>query len=59
MTIRTASAVDAAAIAAIYDPIVRDTTISFETDMPGEAGMRARWRQGGSGRALPLRLPGG
>lgn len=42
MNIRTASPADAAAVAAIYDPIVRDTTISFETEVPGEAEMRAR-----------------
>lgn len=42
MNIRTATPADAAAVAAIYDPIVRDTTISFETEVPGEAEMRAR-----------------
>lgn len=40
--IRTALPDDAAAVAAIYDPIVRDTTISFETEVPGEAEMRSR-----------------
>lgn len=42
MNIRIATPDDAAAVAAIYDPIVRDTTISFETEVPGEAEMRAR-----------------
>lgn len=42
MNIRTATPADAAAVAAIYDPIVRDTTISFETDPPGETEMQAR-----------------
>lgn len=42
MNIRTATPADAAAVAAIYDPIVRDTTISFETEVPGEAEMRSR-----------------
>jgi L-amino acid N-acyltransferase YncA len=42
LNIRTATPADAAAVAAIYDPIVRDTTISFETDVPGQAEMRAR-----------------
>lgn len=42
MNIRTATPADAAAVSAIYDPIVRDTTISFETDPPGETEMQAR-----------------
>lgn len=42
MNIRTATPGDAAAVAAIYDPVVRDSTISFETDPPGEAEMRSR-----------------
>lgn len=42
MNIRTATPADAAAVAAIYDPVVRDTTISFETEPPGEAEMRSR-----------------
>ncbi len=42
MNIRTATPADAAAIAAIYDPIVKGTTISFEAEPPGEAEMRAR-----------------
>jgi len=42
LKIRTATADDAAAVAAIYDPIVQHTAISFETEPPGEAGMRER-----------------
>jgi L-amino acid N-acyltransferase YncA len=40
--IRTATLEDAAAIAAIYAPIVRDTTISFELQPPTTDEMRAR-----------------
>jgi len=40
--IRVARADDGAGVAAIYDPIVRDTAISFEIDPPGEAEMRRR-----------------
>jgi phosphinothricin acetyltransferase len=40
--IRTATADDAAAIAAIYAPIVRDTTISFELQPFTAQQMRAR-----------------
>ena len=42
MNIRTATPDDAAAIAAIYAPIVRHTAISFETEPPSEAEMRER-----------------
>jgi phosphinothricin acetyltransferase len=42
MRIRPATPDDAAAIQAIYAPIVRDTAISFETDVPGVDEMRAR-----------------
>lgn len=42
MIIRTATPADAEAIAAIYAPIVRDTTISFELEVPDAAEMRAR-----------------
>lgn len=42
MNIRTATTADAASVAAIYDPVVRDTTISFETEPPGEAEMQTR-----------------
>jgi L-amino acid N-acyltransferase YncA len=40
--IRAATADDAEAIAAIYAPVVRDTTISFEWEPPSTAQMRAR-----------------
>jgi phosphinothricin acetyltransferase len=42
MTIRVATSDDAAAIAAIYAPIVRDTFISFEAEPPSAAEMRER-----------------
>ncbi|KQY80890.1 arsinothricin resistance N-acetyltransferase ArsN1 family B [Pelomonas sp. Root1444] len=42
MKIRTATPDDAAAVAAIYGPIVQHTTISFEVDPPDAAEMRAR-----------------
>lgn len=42
MKIRTATLDDAAAVAAIYAPMVQHTTISFETEPPDEAEMRAR-----------------
>jgi phosphinothricin acetyltransferase len=42
MTIRAATPDDAEAIAAIYGPIVRDTTISFEWEPPTVEEMRAR-----------------
>jgi L-amino acid N-acyltransferase YncA len=40
--LRLARGEDAAAVAAIYAPIVRDTPISFETEPPGAAVMRQR-----------------
>jgi L-amino acid N-acyltransferase YncA len=40
--IRTATTDDAAAVAAIYAPIVRDTTISFELQPPTVDEMRTR-----------------
>lgn len=40
--VRLARPEDAAAIAAIYDPIVRDTPISFEETPPAAADMRRR-----------------
>jgi len=40
--IRLATPEDAAAIAAIYAPYVRDTTISFEAEPPDADAMRAR-----------------
>lgn len=42
MTIRTARPDDAAAIAAIYAPVVQDTPISFELEPPSADEMRAR-----------------
>ena len=42
MTIRIAAPSDAHAIAAIYAPIVRDTTISFELEPPSTEDMRGR-----------------
>ncbi|MGI9426238.1 MAG: arsinothricin resistance N-acetyltransferase ArsN1 family B, partial [Hyphomicrobiaceae bacterium] len=42
MMIRPARAIDAEAIAAIYDPIVRDTYISFEGTPPTADEMRSR-----------------
>jgi L-amino acid N-acyltransferase YncA len=42
MTIRSAAEDDAAAIAAIFEPIVRETIISFEWEPPGAEEMRAR-----------------
>ncbi len=42
MTLRAATPADAAPIAAIYAPIVRDTFISFETTPPSAADMGAR-----------------
>lgn len=40
--IRSALAGDAAACAAIYTPFVRDTWVSFETEVPDEAEMASR-----------------
>ena len=48
MTIRLATAADAAAIAAIYAPYVTDTPVSFEAEAPDEAEMRRRIGEGGS-----------
>jgi len=42
MRIRTATPDDAAAVQAIYAPIVRDTAISFETEPPTVDEMRRR-----------------
>jgi phosphinothricin acetyltransferase len=41
-SVRIATASDAAAIAAIYRPIVESTVVSFEVDPPGEPDMRKR-----------------
>jgi phosphinothricin acetyltransferase len=42
LKIRTATPDDAAAVAAIYAPVVQHTAISFETDPPDAAEMRSR-----------------
>ena len=42
MRIRRATADDAAAIASIYAPYVRDSVVSFETEAPDEAEIRRR-----------------
>jgi phosphinothricin acetyltransferase len=44
--IRRATSEDAAAIAAIYEPYVRDTAITFETEPPGPAEIAARMAAG-------------
>lgn len=41
-TVRPAGADDAAACAAIYAPYVRDTTITFETEVPSEGELAQR-----------------
>ncbi len=41
-TIRVAALEDAAAVAAIYAPYVRDTCVSFETEAPDAAAMAGR-----------------
>jgi L-amino acid N-acyltransferase YncA len=43
--VRVAAGDDAAAILEIYAPIVRDTAISFETEVPTEEEMRRRIRE--------------
>jgi phosphinothricin acetyltransferase len=40
--LRVAQASDGAALAAIYDPVVRETAISFETEPPTAAAMAGR-----------------
>ena len=45
MTLRTATPADAAAIAAIYAPIVQNTSISFELQVPSVEQMRERIAQ--------------
>lgn len=52
MDIRNATPEDAAAIAAIYNPYVADTCITFETSTVSEAQMRAR-----IGETAAARLP--
>lgn len=47
MTIRLATADDAAAIAAIYAPYVAESAVSFEMEPPGEEEVRGRILSGG------------
>lgn len=47
MSIRFATAADAAAIASIYAPFVENSISSFETDAPDETEMRSRIEAGG------------
>jgi L-amino acid N-acyltransferase YncA len=47
MTPRAATSDDAAAIADIYAPFVSQSAVSFETEPPDEAAMRARIEAGG------------
>ncbi len=47
MRIRAATLDDAAALAEIYEPFVRASHISFETEPPDAAGMRSRMAEGG------------
>lgn len=46
LVIRPASTDDAEGIQAIYAPVVRDTTISFEFEPPTVEEMRRRWEDG-------------
>lgn len=47
MRLRAATSDDAAAIAEIYAPFVTGSSVSFETEPPDEAAMRARMEAGG------------
>jgi phosphinothricin acetyltransferase len=47
MKLRAATPDDAAAIAEIYAPFVSASSVSFETDPPGEDAMRSRMEAGG------------
>ncbi|HYJ84072.1 MAG TPA: GNAT family N-acetyltransferase [Allosphingosinicella sp.] len=47
MRLRAATPDDAAALVDIYAPFVRESAVSFETEPPGEAAMRARIEAGG------------
>lgn len=47
MRLRAATPDDAAAIADIYAPFVKESAVSFETDPPDQATMRARIEAGG------------
>lgn len=44
-TIRSATEADAGALLAIYGPFVRDTTVSFETEVPTAEAFAARIRE--------------
>ena len=46
--VRPATADDAAACAAIYAPYVRDTAITFETEVPSDADIAGRIAAHGS-----------
>jgi phosphinothricin acetyltransferase len=48
MKLRAATPDDAAAIADIYAPFVRESAVSFETEPPDEAAMRARIEAAGN-----------
>jgi phosphinothricin acetyltransferase len=48
LTLRPATAGDAAAIAAIYAPYVEGSIVSFETEAPDAEAMRARIEAGGA-----------
>ena len=48
LTIRLATAADAAALAALYAPYVTSTPVSFETEPPDAAEMRERLAAGGA-----------
>jgi phosphinothricin acetyltransferase len=48
LTLRAATAEDAAAVAALYAPYVEGSIISFETETPDAAAMRGRIEAGGS-----------
>lgn len=48
--VRAARESDAATIAAIYAPIVRESHVTFETEPPPEAAIRERIRQAGPER---------
>ena len=50
MDIRNATSDDAAAVAAIYNPYIADTCITFETDPVSAQEMRARIEEAGDAR---------
>lgn len=59
LTIRTATADDAAEALAIYAPIVRDTAISFETEVPSTEEFAARIESSNLNHAWLVGLSGG